>query len=170
MEQNAKKKISCGGFMLGEGLVLSEDGKTLSVSSGGGGDVYLIKHITNAETGAQELQGDYAGALAAFESGESLKFVEAFIVDGEELVYCESFSYAYSPGLSQFSFAGYNGTNFITYILTESGITSSGNGTHVQSLYVDSPGRLYLKSSGGANKVFRIKVSDTGELSTEEVT
>ena len=37
MEQNAKKKISCGGFMLGEGLVLSEDGKTLSVSGGGGG-------------------------------------------------------------------------------------------------------------------------------------
>ena len=36
MEQNAKKKISCGGFMLGEGLVLSEDGKTLNVSGGGG--------------------------------------------------------------------------------------------------------------------------------------
>ena len=28
-------KIPCGGFMLGEGLVLSEDGKTLSVSGGG---------------------------------------------------------------------------------------------------------------------------------------
>ena len=31
-------KIPCGGFMLGEGLVLSEDGKTLNVSGGGGGD------------------------------------------------------------------------------------------------------------------------------------
>lgn len=29
-------KIPCGGFMLGEGLVLSEDGKTLNVSGGGG--------------------------------------------------------------------------------------------------------------------------------------
>ena len=37
MEQNIKKKIPCGGFMLGEGLVLSEDGKTLNVSGGGGG-------------------------------------------------------------------------------------------------------------------------------------
>lgn len=36
MEQNVKKKIPCGGFMLGEGLVLSEDGKTLNVSGGGG--------------------------------------------------------------------------------------------------------------------------------------
>ena len=44
MEQNAKKKIPCGGFMLGEGLVLSEDGKTLSVSGGGGGAVTTL-HI-----------------------------------------------------------------------------------------------------------------------------
>lgn len=28
-------KIPCGGFVLGEGLVLSEDGKTLNVSGGG---------------------------------------------------------------------------------------------------------------------------------------
>ena len=39
-----KKKIPCGGFMLGEGLVLSEDGKTLSVSGGGGGGVTTL-HI-----------------------------------------------------------------------------------------------------------------------------
>ena len=28
-------KVPCGGFMLGEGLVLSEDGKTLNVTGGG---------------------------------------------------------------------------------------------------------------------------------------
>ena len=52
MEQNAKKKISCGGFMLGEGLVLSEDGKTLSVSGGGGGVTTLHINVTaiNRET------------------------------------------------------------------------------------------------------------------------
>ena len=47
MEQNAKKKISCGGFMLGEGLVLSEDGKTLNVSGGGGGST-LRRHTLSA--------------------------------------------------------------------------------------------------------------------------
>ena len=47
MEQNIKKKISCGGFMLGEGLVLSEDGKTLSVSGGGSGGGVLIVNLTN---------------------------------------------------------------------------------------------------------------------------
>ena len=52
MEQNVKKKISCGGFMLGEGLVLSEDGKTLSVSGGGGGVTTLHINVTavNMET------------------------------------------------------------------------------------------------------------------------
>ena len=45
MEQNAKKKIPCGGFMLGEGLVLSEDGKTLSVSGGGGSGAVTTLHI-----------------------------------------------------------------------------------------------------------------------------
>ena len=54
MEQNAKKKIPCGGFMLGEGLVLSEDGKTLSVSGGGGGGsadavLYTKQTLTEAQ-------------------------------------------------------------------------------------------------------------------------
>lgn len=32
---NEMNKVPCGGFILGEGLALSEDGKTLSVSGGG---------------------------------------------------------------------------------------------------------------------------------------
>lgn len=39
-------KIPCGGFMLGEGLVLSEDGKTLSVDGGGGGGGSVPKPLT----------------------------------------------------------------------------------------------------------------------------
>ena len=54
MEQNAKKKISCGGFMLGEGLVLSEDGKTLSVSGGGGGATTLHINVTAANMETME--------------------------------------------------------------------------------------------------------------------
>ena len=52
MEQNVKKKISCGGFMLGEGLVLSEDGKTLNVSGGSGEVTTLHINVTavNRET------------------------------------------------------------------------------------------------------------------------
>ena len=55
MEQNAKKKISCGGFMLGEGLVLSEDGKTLSVSGGGlpSGGTYYQRLVTDEDGNAR---------------------------------------------------------------------------------------------------------------------
>ena len=54
-------KIPCGGFMLGEGLVLSEDGKTLNVSGGGGGGATTL-HINvtavNAETREATITAD----------------------------------------------------------------------------------------------------------------
>ena len=142
------------------------------VSDVGGGtnDVYLIKQITNTATGAKELQGDYAGALAAWQSGKSIQFTDVFLVDGNEFVYTKSFTCAYTPSVSRFSFSCYDGQNFITYQLTESGITSSGKETHVGSLYVDTADSLFLKSGEGSHKVFRINVSGTGELTTEEVT
>lgn len=164
MEQNAKKKIPCGGFVLGEGLVLSEDGKTLSVS--GGDDVYTVKQITNYGTSEKELQGDYAGAMEAYQSGKKLKFIDAFSFNGQEVVAAESFSYAFGQS-GEIIFVVYQGGNFGTYELTESGVEAF-NETRVKSLYVESPVGFFLKSS--SKKLFRVKVSDTGELSTEEVT
>ena len=58
MEQNAKKKISCGGFMLGEGLVLSEDGKTLSVSGGGGGGATTL-HINVTAVNRETMEATF---------------------------------------------------------------------------------------------------------------
>ena len=79
MEQNAKKKISCGGFMLGEGLVLSEDGKTLSVSGGGGGSV------------PKPLTFDYMPEGYPTKSVQTTTLMEeqqvAFILDEEEGLY-----------------------------------------------------------------------------------
>ena len=149
--------------------------KFLKQYGGGGGgdgtgDVYVIKRITNAATGDVELQGNYADALAAYESGKRLEFADVFIFDGKELVYTKSFSYAYTPGDSRFDFVGYNSENFITYTLTESGITSSGNETSIYGLRVNTDGGLLLKCSGPTGKMFKIRVSDTGELSTEEIT
>lgn len=154
----------------GSFLRVNEEGKAYwGQSEGGGGgadDVYTVKLILNEDTGEQELQGDYAGALDAWQSGKSLKFVEAIIFEGQESVHNKSFSYARETSNS-FAFVCYSGGNFVKYKLTESGITSDGDDTHVGSLYVDAPDQLYLKSP--SLKLFRIKVSDTGELSTEEV-
>ena len=34
-DMNTPTKVPCGGFVLGKGLVLDEDGKTLNVTGGG---------------------------------------------------------------------------------------------------------------------------------------
>lgn len=136
--------------------------------TGGGGadDVYTVKQILNAQTGEQELQGDYAGALAAWQSGKKLKYIEAASIDGQEIIRYESFSCSKVP--DGFTFVCYDKRNFIDYTLTESGITGGYAETHLGSLYVENPVGFYLNSPSG--KLFRVKVSDTGELSAEEVT
>lgn len=135
---------------------------------GGGGadDVYTIKQILNGETGKTELQGDYAGAMEAWQSGKKLKFVDAASFGVQEFIRYESFSYAKVS--SGFTFVCYGGRNFIDYTLTESGITGGYPETYLNSLYIVSPAGFYLKSP--SKKWFRVRVSDTGELSTEEVT
>lgn len=140
--------------------------KIAGSGGGGGDDVYTVKLITNGATGEQELQGDYASALAAWQSGKKLKFVDAFNFDGQEIVHYESFSFARVS--SGFAFACYGGNNFIGYTLTESGITGGSDETRIGSLFISVTGGLYLKSP--SDKWFRVSVSDTGELSTEEVT
>lgn len=134
--------------------------------SGVADDVYTVKRITNYGTSEKELQGDYAGAIAAYQSGKKLKFVDAFNFGGQEVVNAESFSYTFGQS-GEIIFVAYLNRNFVNYELTESGVTARSD-THIGSLYVDSPRSLFLKSSTG--KQFRVIVSDTGELSTEEVT
>lgn len=143
-----------------------------SIQTGGGGgasssdDVYVVKSIINIETGEKTLEGDYAGALAAYQSGKRLKLVIAYDIEGTEYVVYESFSFA--RGSDSINFAIYTGKNFATYRLTENGISDMSDDTHVGSLYVDTYAAFFLKSVSG--KLFRVMVSDTGEISTKEVT
>ena len=137
--------------------------------SGGGSvadDVYTVKRITQYGTSEQELQGDYNGALAAFQSGKKLKFVDALNYGGQEIVNAESFSYSFGQS-GEIIFVAYLHYNFVTYELTESGVTAHSE-TRIGSLHVNASRSLFLKSA--TDKQFRVIVSDTGELSTEEVT
>ena len=81
-------KIPCGGFMLGEGLVLSEDGKTLNVSGGGGsgsGGLFkvTITGTANGSDGLYTYESDKTGkeVYDAFMNG-LLPYAE-LIVDGK---------------------------------------------------------------------------------------
>ena len=130
-------------------------------------DVYTVKRITNYGTGKQELQGDYAGAMEAWQSGKKLKFIDALVLGEQEITAVESFSYT-SGESDNLIFVGYLNNNFVTYEFSGSGVTGGKSETHIGSLYVDGAKSFFLTSSSG--KLFRIIVSDTGELSTEEAT
>ena len=71
MEQNAKKKISCGGFMLGEGLVLSEDGKTLSVSGGGGSGGVTTLHINVTAVNRETMEATFTADKTPLEMSQA---------------------------------------------------------------------------------------------------
>ena len=160
------------GGTVGQLLSKTESGTAwVDPPQGGGGgsaddDVYTIKRIINGQTGATEIQGDYAGAMEAWQSGKKLKYVEGASFGGQEIIRYESFSYAKVS--SGFTFVCYGGRNFVDYTLTESGITGGLAETHLNDLFVEAIGGFYLKSP--SEKWFCVKVSDTGELSTEEVT
>lgn len=117
-----------------------------SGGSGGGvtDDVYTIKRISNGETGEIELQGDYAGAMEAWQSGKKLKFVECVSFGGQEIILYESFSYAKVS--SGFTFVCYGERSFVDYTLTESGITGGYSDTYLKSLYVENHGGFFLKA------------------------
>ena len=66
-------KIPCGGFMLGEGLVLSEDGKTLNVSGGGGGGVQPDWN-QNDSTAADYVKNRPGGYTVVTKKGVDIKW------------------------------------------------------------------------------------------------
>lgn len=60
-DMNAPTKVPCGGFVLGEGLALSKDGKTLNVTGGGGSqadwnqnDETAVDYVKNRPGGYEE--------------------------------------------------------------------------------------------------------------------
>ena len=48
-DMNTPTKVPCGGFVLGEGLALSKDGKTLNVTGGGGSQADWTQNDTTAK-------------------------------------------------------------------------------------------------------------------------
>ena len=125
MEQNAKKKISCGGFMLGEGLVLSEDGKTLSVSGGGfpsGGEPYQ-QLVTDENGNAKWATVD---SVIYRDSGGNLSVDSCMEIDGSpasienmmrygSILFIDDVNGTYSPCISVYNTgSGYDILTFMS--------------------------------------------------------
>ena len=85
-DMNTPTKVPCGGFVLGEGLALSKDGKTLNVTGGGSSGGLFKVTITgtaNESNGSYKYMSDKTGkeVYDAYMNG-LLPYAEV-IVDGE---------------------------------------------------------------------------------------
>ena len=85
-DMNTPTKVPCGGFVLGEGLALSKDGKTLNVTGGGSSDGLFKVTITGTanETGdSYTYESDKTGREVYDASMNGLLPYAELIVGGE---------------------------------------------------------------------------------------
>ena len=105
-DMNAPIKVPCGGFVLGEGLALSKDGKTLNVTGGGGSSGGLFKvtitGTANASNDSYNYMSDKTGkeVYDAYMNG-LLPYAEV-IVDGDVYFNFIPCMYASDQGTTEF--------------------------------------------------------------------
>ena len=66
-DMNTPTKVPCGGFVLGEGLALSEDGKTLNVTGGGGSQADWNQNDESAADYVKNRPGGYTKTTPEYE-------------------------------------------------------------------------------------------------------
>ena len=81
---NTPTKVPCGGFVLGEGLALGEDGKTLNVS-GGGSQADWNQNDESAADYVKNRPGGYTKATPGYEITWDGAVGDKVVVDGGEM-------------------------------------------------------------------------------------
>ena len=83
-DMNTPTKVPCGGFVLGEGLALGEDGKTLNVS-GGGSQTDWNQNDATAKDYIKNRPGGYTKATPGYEITWDGAVGDKVVVDGGEM-------------------------------------------------------------------------------------
>ena len=81
---NTPTKVPCGGFVLGEGLALSEDGKTLNVT-GGGSQADWNQNDESASDYVKNRPGGYTKTTPGYEITWDGVVGDKIVVDGGEM-------------------------------------------------------------------------------------
>lgn len=81
-DMNAPTKVPCGGFVLGEGLTLGEDGKTLNVSGGGGSQADWNQNDESAVDYVKNRPGGYTKTTPGYEITWDGVVGDKVVVDG----------------------------------------------------------------------------------------
>lgn len=83
-DMNALTKVPCGGFVLGEGLTLGEDGKTLNVS-GGGSQADWYQNDSTAADYVKNRPGGYTKTTPGYEITWDGSVGDKIVVDGGDM-------------------------------------------------------------------------------------
>ena len=83
-DTNTPTKVPCGGFVLGEGLALGEDGKTLNVT-GGGSQADWNQNDESAADYVKNRPGGYTKATPGYEITWDGAVGDKVVVDGGEM-------------------------------------------------------------------------------------
>ena len=148
MANENNKKIPCGGFYLGDGLVLGEDGETLNVTGGGGSSGGLFKvtitGTANESNDSYKYMSDKTGkeVYDAYMNG-LLPYAEV-IVDG--LVYfnfipCTSASDQYMTefiGVTSGRSTNNNGKILVSYFALQANEYSASYFAHILNSSVET--------------------------------
>ena len=92
-DMNAPTKVPCGGFVLGEGLALGEDGKTLNVTGGGSqadwnqNDETAVDYVKNRPGGYEENSLVPLFSERTFTNGGELMINSDFLPAKEDIVF-----------------------------------------------------------------------------------
>lgn len=149
-----------------------------SGGSGGENEVYTVKKIMEITEEGEKVttEGTLQEAIAAYKQGKTLRMATVFRFDGNEIVTDETIHCYVGPHDSYVIFyllhSNGKGVDILRQKFTADGFADElGIGeTVLNSLYVTSGVHFFLHSStAGSNKFFRVKVDDSGSLSTEDV-
>ena len=83
-DMNTPTKVPCGGFVLGEGLALSKDGKTLNVTGGGGSRADWNQNDESAADYVKNRPGGYTKTTPGYEITWDGAVGDKVVVDGGE--------------------------------------------------------------------------------------
>lgn len=84
-DMNTPTKVPCGGFVLGEGLALGEDGKTLNVTGGGGSQADWNQNDESAADYVKNRPGGYTITTPGYEITWDGVVGDKVVVDADEM-------------------------------------------------------------------------------------
>lgn len=157
-DMNTPTKVPCGGFVLGEGLALGEDGKTLNVS-GGGSQADWNQNDETAADYVKNRPGGYTQATPGYEITWDGVVGDKVVVDGGEMQFVKVSDRVFTAEEligATVTVGGQSSTINNDDIQSQNGVINVSNGvmvctspTTIQGIAIPETGTYFMKTGEG---------------------